>query len=88
MKALLHFRTDLGPRTVVAEIGDAVSARAIVNAHLALGEQASLVEQMPRLSMAEHLARHAKKRQRTALKLASVLPANVTPIRARKRGGA
>lgn len=82
MKALLHFRTALGPRTIVAEIGDAETARAIVNAQLANGEQASLVEEMPRISMKQHMASH--KRKRAKIKLVSSTPSNVLSIRKAK----
>lgn len=79
MKALLRYRTTIGSRTIIAELGDADTARAIVNAHLALGEYGELVEEMPRISMKAHMASH--KRKRAKLKLVSVLPENVTPIK-------
>lgn len=85
MKALLHFTTALGPRTVVVEIGDDQTARAIVNAHLASGEQASLMDEMPRLSMKDHMAKHKRAKARAA-KLTVVPRAdNVTPLRKAKK---
>jgi len=83
MKALLHFRTDLGPRTIVAEIGDYETARAVVNAHLASGEQASLCDEMPRLSMKDHLARHNRAKAKAALRVITADP-KVTSIRKAK----
>jgi hypothetical protein len=83
-KVLLHFRTELGPRTIIAEIGDASTARAIVNAHLANGEGAALVEEMPRTSLKDHMTKH-KKALAKAAKLTVVPRAdNVHPLRKAK----
>lgn len=79
MKAILRYRTALGARSIIAELGDADTARAIVNAHLALGEYGELVEEMPRMSLKQHMASH--KRKRAKIKLVSTLADNVTPLR-------
>lgn len=76
-KLLLHYRTTLGPRTIIAEIGDNATARAVLNAHQGFGEQAALVEEVPRHSLSEHLARHKRKQAKAALR---ALPANVTVL--------
>lgn len=81
MMLQLHFRTELGARTVVVEIGDSATARAIANAHLALGEMASVTEETSRISLKAHMAAH-KKRAAKAAKLVVVPRAvNVTPLR-------
>lgn len=82
-KLLLHYRTTLGSRTVVAEIGDEATAQAVRAAHQALGEACALVEEMPRLSMADHLAKHRKKVARAKLRVIQAAP-NVTPLRRAK----
>lgn len=85
-KLLLHYQTSLGPRTIIAEVADRDSAQAVCNAHLALGERASLVEEMPRLSIKDHMAKH-KRTQARAKKLTVIeQPSNVTPIRKARRG--
>jgi hypothetical protein len=59
---------------------------AVVNAHLGLGELASLVEEMPRLSLKDHMAKHKRAKGRAEkLKVIST-PSNVTPLRKGKRG--
>lgn len=85
MKLLLCFRTELGPRTVVAEIGDRATAQAIVNAQLALGEGASLVDEMPRLSVKAHMAKHKRAMAKAAREPTTVAPGNVTPIKQRRK---
>ena len=62
-KCLFHWRTTAGPRTVIVEISDAATAQHIVNAHLALGEQASLGPEATRVDLKAHLARHRKCRE-------------------------
>lgn len=91
MKALFRFSTVLGPRTLIAEIGDRATAQAVVNAHLALVDSemldcpsASLVEEMPRLSIKTHMAKHKRTKAKAARQAAVVATsANVTPIRKR-----
>lgn len=85
-KVLLHFCTEIGPRTVVAEISDAATARAVVNAHLAVGELASLVEEMPRLSVKDLVAKRKRVMARD-IKMVSIPALNVTPIRKRRPNG-
>jgi len=84
MKVLLRFSTAIGPRTVVVEIGDRDSAQAIVNAHLASEQLAHLVEEMPRISMKDHMAKHKRAKARSKIKVASVTPDNVTALIARR----
>lgn len=86
MKVLLHFATAIGPRTIVSEVGDAMTAQAIVNAHLALGEMASIVEEMPRLSLKDHMAKHKRAKGRASKLTVITTPSNVTPLRKGKRG--
>lgn len=81
MKVLLYFATALGQRTIVAEIGDAATARAVVNAHLALGENAAVVEEMPRTSLRDHMAKHKKAMTKAARAKPTELPSNVTPLK-------
>lgn len=57
-KLQLHYRTVLGARTVVVEIKDVGTAIAILNAHQALGEDACLMEEIPRYSLEQHMDRH------------------------------
>lgn len=83
-KLLLHYRTTLGPRTIIAEVADRETASAVMNAHLALGENASLCSEMPRLSMRDHQARRRKSREKAALKVIASDP-KVTPIRAKAK---
>ncbi len=83
MKLILNYRTALGPRTIIAEVADLSTAHAVRSAHQALGEDASLVEEMPRLSMAEHLAKHKKRNVRAKIKLIEAFP-NVTTLKRRK----
>lgn len=78
MKLLLHYVTAIGPRTIIAEVADTESAQAVCNAHLALGENAALVEEMPRLSMKGQMAK--LKRAHAKLKVIT-RPDNVTSIR-------
>jgi hypothetical protein len=85
MKILLRFATAIGPRTIVAEIGDRETAQAIVNSHVAANFAATepaahLVDEMPRLSLKAHMAKH----KRARVKVVSALPANVTPMRKAK----
>jgi hypothetical protein len=83
-KVLLHFMTELGPRTLVVEIGDAATARAVVNTHLAAGSQASVVEEMPRMSLKGHMAKHRRAKAR-AVKVKLPAASNVTPMKKRGR---
>ena len=84
MKLLLRYHTALGPRTIISEVTDEATAQAVRAAHEALGETASLVEEMPRLSMQAHMNRHRKQQKRAALRLIASDP-KVTPLkRARK----
>jgi hypothetical protein len=87
MKALLHFTTTIGPRTVVAEIGDQVTAQAVINAHLASGELAQLVAEMPRLSLKDHMTKHKRAMAKGMVKIASVTPDNVTSLVKRRVKG-
>ena len=80
MMLLLNFATAIGSRTVVVELGDAESARAILCAHQALGGYAALVEEVPRLSMQDHLAKHRRKQARAAIKAVEAVP-NVAPFK-------
>ncbi len=57
-KLLLHYQTTLGARTVVVEVGDRVTAYAILSAHQGCGEMACLVEEIPRYSLKQHMERH------------------------------
>ena len=84
MKILLHYKTTLGPRTIVAEVGDVQTAWAVTSAHQALGEQAALVEEMPRISMQDHLAKHKRRKARPALKVIEIAP-NVVGIKRRAK---
>jgi hypothetical protein len=86
MKILLHFMTAIGPRTIVVEIGDRATAQAVVNAHLGLGELASMVEEMPRLSLKDHMAKHKRAKGRAEKLKVITTPSNVTPLRKGKRG--
>jgi hypothetical protein len=56
MKIILHYRTSLGGSSVVAEVADRERARAIVEAHRALGENAEMFEGVPRYDLRQHLA--------------------------------
>jgi hypothetical protein len=87
LKLLLRYRTSLGPRTIIAEIGDAATAQAVCNAHLALGEEAALCDESTRFSLKDNRAKPRRKRDRAALKVVSSLPENVTPIAKAKRAG-
>jgi hypothetical protein len=87
MKALLHFATALGARTVVAEIGDVDTAQAVVNAHMASGGRASLVEEMPRVSLKDHMTKHKRAMAKTKVKVVSVTPSNVTSLAKRRAKG-
>ena len=78
-KLLLHYRTTLGPRTIIAEIADKETASAVMNAHLALGEQASICDESTRISMKDHLARW--KETKALPKPVEVPAPNVTNIR-------
>lgn len=80
MKLLLRYHTAIGPRTIIAEIGDEATAQAIRAAHQASGEDAALVEEMPRLSLQDHMVRHRRRVERAALKLIASDP-KVTPIK-------
>ncbi len=61
MKLLLRYMTLLGPRTVIAEVADTNTAWAIQSAHMAMGGEATLCEEMPRLSLATHLEKHRRR---------------------------
>ncbi len=61
MKLLLRYITLLGPRTVIAEVADTNTAWAIQSAHMAMGGESSLCEEMPRLSLATHLEKHRRR---------------------------
>ncbi len=78
-KCLFHWRTALGPRTVIVEISDPETAQAVINAHLALGENASRCSEMPRLSLSDHIAQHKRKQKRARSK--AVPAPNVLPLR-------
>lgn len=80
MKLLLHYRTALGPRTIIAEVSDEATAQAVRAAHQALGEGASLVEEMPRMSLKAYIAAHRKKQERVKLKVIESDP-KVTSIK-------
>lgn len=84
MKLLLRYRTSLGPRTVIAEIADEATAWAVQCAHAALGEESALVEEMPRISLSDHIAAHAKRRDKAALRLIASDP-KVAQIGKRKK---
>jgi hypothetical protein len=82
MRLMLNFVTALGGRTVIAEVADAETAWAIANAHMATGGNASLLEEIPRQSLKDHMAKN--RRPRRKLKVIA-RPENVFSI---KRKGA
>lgn len=84
MKLLLRYGTTIGPRTVIAEIADRETAQAVRAAHQAAGEEAELVEEMPRISMKDHLIRHRKQIAR-ASKLKTRILTNIIPIKRGKK---
>ncbi len=75
MKCLLHFMTAIGPRTIVAEVGDQATAQAVVNAHIAEGNLACLVEEMPRISLKDHMASRKVDKDRVRRRLYEPLKA-------------
>lgn len=83
-KCLFHWRTALGPRTVIAEISDPVSAQACINAHLALGEMASICPEATRVNLKSHLAAHTRSRERAKIKLVASDPKVVAIRKAKK----
>lgn len=80
-KLLLRFTTNMGPRTIVSEITDDLAARAALNSHLALGEYGELVDESPRMSLRDHMAKHRRAMARSKIKVVSTRPSNVTPLR-------
>ena len=67
----------------MAAVSDAATAQAVRSAHEGLGEAAALVEEMPRVSLADHLVKHRKRQARAVLKAVEAVP-NVSPMRRRK----
>lgn len=72
MKIALRFLTAIGPRTVIADTPDAVSAKAIVNAHLASGGYAEFCDPTSNLTVKQILARRKPKKR--------IKPTNVIPL--------
>lgn len=93
MMVLLRFATNLGPRTIVVEMSDRAAAQAAVNAHLAASEPCSpecpsavLVEETPRLSVKDFMARHKRAMAKAAKLTVISTPSNVTALRKGRRG--
>ena len=65
MKVMMRYDTDLGPRTVVVEVGEPETARAIAESHRFLcgtehaeSPEAFCLEEVPRASLKSHMQRH------------------------------
>lgn len=76
MKLTLRFQTNIGPRVGVLEVSDEITAKAILNSHLGQNGEpddeipcGALRDEMPRLSLSNHLAKHRKSREKAALKI-------------------
>ncbi len=82
MKILIQWNTALGSRVVVAEGGDPETARAIAEAHRALGLSATVLDEQGRFDIRAHFRKLAALKARNKLRVITRDP-KVTQLKRR-----
>tara|TARA_R110000868_G_scaffold92457_6_gene256626 strand:+ start:1955 stop:2221 length:267 start_codon:yes stop_codon:yes gene_type:complete len=87
LKILLRWDTAIGARVLVAEGGDAQTAKSIAEAHRALGLDAHVLDDEGRYDMRKHFQRLKAEQARanTKAQAAALVEAGVTILRKRAK---